>query len=64
MAGVRPLLTAFAAIVVLAGCGGSDEEEAAAPAAGVEDLASVESLKEAFNTDAGKTRLLLILSPT
>jgi hypothetical protein len=64
VAAVRPLLTVLAGIVVLAGCGGSGEEEAASPAGGVQELASVEPLKEAFNADAGKTRLLLILSPT
>jgi hypothetical protein len=64
VAGVRRLLTVLAAIVVLAGCGGSDEEESAPPAAGIQELTSVGPLKEAFNADAGKTRLLLILSPT
>jgi hypothetical protein len=64
VAAVRPLLTVLGAIVLLAGCGGSDEEEPAAPAGGVEELTSVEPLKQAFNADTGKKRLLLILSPT
>jgi hypothetical protein len=62
---VRPLLSVLAAIALLAGCGGSDEEQPAAPAAdGVRDLASAEPLQQAFDVDAGQPRLLLILSPT
>lgn len=60
---MRPLLTVLAAIV-LAGCGGSDAEEPAAPVLGVRDLTSLEPLKAAFNGDAGTPRLLLILEPT
>lgn len=61
---MRPLLTVLGAIVLLAGCGGSDEREAAAPADGVRELTSVDPLKEAIDADAGEPRLLLILSPT
>jgi hypothetical protein len=65
VAAVRPLLTVLAAILLLAGCGGSDLEEASAPPAdGVRELTSVEPLREAFNADEGEARLVLILSPT
>jgi hypothetical protein len=68
---VRPALTVLAGIVVLAvaGCGGSDSasppaqaSSAARPA--VADLKSIDTLKADFNADAGRSRLLLILSPT
>jgi hypothetical protein len=65
---VRPPLTVLAGIVVLAvaGCGGSDSASPTgqAPSSSVRDLESVDPLKEAFNADAGRSRLLLILSPT
>jgi hypothetical protein len=68
VARVRPALTVLAGIVVLvvAGCGGSDAAppEAQDPPSSVRDLESVDPLKEAFNADAGRSRLLLILSPT
>jgi hypothetical protein len=72
VARVRPALTVLAGIVVLAvaGCGGAggDSDSASpgaqAPPPAVRDLESVEPLKETFNADAGRSRLLLILSPT
>ena len=52
--------------LVLAGCGG---DEAAAPEAGstessVEELANVLQLRSDFEADAGKTRAIVLLSPT
>ncbi len=61
-------------LLVLAGCGGGSADEAAAPpqaepgdaapATGVEELANVLQLRSDFEADAGKTRVLFLLSPT
>jgi hypothetical protein len=54
------------ALLVLAGCGG-DETAAptAAPAAeSVHELANVLQLRSDFEADAGKTRLIVLFSPT
>jgi ABC-type glycerol-3-phosphate transport system substrate-binding protein len=55
----------FLAAVALAGCGGN---ETATPettdSGGVEELANVLDLRGAFEADAGKTRVVLLLSPT
>ncbi len=52
-------------LLALAGCGGTDSgEEAAAPADGVQELANVLQLRSDFEGGAGKTRLLLLFSPT
>ena len=67
MATVRPALTALAGVVVLvlSGCGGSgDAQPAEATQRPLKDLVTVDALKQDFNADAGRTRLLLILSPT
>lgn len=68
MASVRPALTVLAGVVVLvlSGCGGgSGDAEPAKPAQRpLKDLVSVDALKQDFNADKGRTRLLLILSPT
>jgi hypothetical protein len=65
---VRPALTVLAGIVVLvgAGCAGSDNASPGAQArpSTVRDLDTLDPLKGAFNADAGRSRLLLILSPT
>ena len=53
----------LAAVVVAAGCGGSDSGTSA-PAAVVVKLASLDPITERFEADRGKPRLLLILSPT
>jgi hypothetical protein len=58
----------LAAVVVAAGCGGSDEVTSA-PATGpaeeaVVELASLDPITQRFDADRGKPRLLLILSPT
>jgi hypothetical protein len=50
----------------LAGCGG-DEEAASTqpdPTAGVQELDNVLGLRSAFEADAGKTRVILLFSPT
>jgi hypothetical protein len=73
VARVRPALTVLAGIVVLAvaGCGGAggDSDSAPPPSAQdesspVRDLETLEPLKQDFNADSGRSRLLLILSPT
>jgi len=52
-------------LLALAGCGGADpSEQAAAPTDGVQELANVLQLRSDFETDAGKTRLLLLFAPT
>ena len=65
---MRALLTMLAAVVVAAGCGGSDSGTSA-PATGpageeVVELASLDPITQRFDADRGKPRLLLILSPT
>ena len=63
---MRRLALLLLASVVLAGCGG--DEETAAPEAtaadGVEELANVLELRADFEADAGKTRVIVLLSPT
>ena len=53
------------ALLALAGCGG-DETAApeAAPADGVKELGNVLDLRADFEADAGKTRVILLFSPT
>jgi hypothetical protein len=65
---VAPLLLAA---LVLAGCGGGDDEAAPAPAApaaeqagGVVELENVLGLAADFREGEGKARVLLLLSPT
>ena len=59
------LLLLAAGGLALAGCGGN---ESAAPETtgtdSVEELANVLDLRSAFEADAGRTRLVLLLSPT
>ena len=51
-------------LLPLGGCGGSDES-ADAPAGGaITELDNVLALRSDFAADAGKTRLLLLFSPT
>jgi hypothetical protein len=67
VASVRAALIVLAGVVVVAlsGCGGSGEAQPAqATQRPLKDLVTVDALKDDFNADAGRTRLLLILSPT
>lgn len=51
--------------VLLTGCFGSDQSTRVASEPGkVTELKSLDTLKAAFDADEGKTRLLLLLSPT
>jgi ABC-type glycerol-3-phosphate transport system substrate-binding protein len=60
----NPALLLLAALA-LAGCGGDGTAAPeAAPGSGVEELANVLDLRAAFEADAGKTRLLVLFSPT
>ena len=64
---MRPALTVLAGVVVLAlsGCGGSgDAQSAKATQRPLKDLVTVDALKRDFNADSGRTRLLLVFSPT
>ena len=61
---------AFVALLVLlaAACGGEEEAGTTAPAgaatAEIVDIDGVEPIREQFEADAGKRRLLLVFSPT
>ena len=61
-----PLLGLLVALLTLAGCGG---DETAAPTAApatdsVQELANVLQLRSDFEADTGKTRLIVLFSPT
>ena len=56
---------ALLVLLALAGCGGAEtREQAAAPVDGVHELANVLQLRSDVEAGAGKTRLLLLFSPT
>jgi hypothetical protein len=60
----RPALLLLA-LLALAGCGGEKTATpAAGPAEGVHELANVLQLRSDFEADAGKTRVIVLLSPT
>ncbi len=63
---MRRLALVLLALVFLAGCGGNEETAApeAASTEGVEDLTNVLALRSDFEADAGKTRVIVLLSPT
>ena len=50
--------------VALAGCGGSDDEAQAPTRSAVTELDNVLALRSDFEAASGKTRLLVLLSPT
>jgi ABC-type glycerol-3-phosphate transport system substrate-binding protein len=62
---VARLALLLVAALALAACGG-DDEQAGAPvgSADVEELANVLDLRADFEDDAGKTRMIVLLSPT
>jgi hypothetical protein len=62
---LRPILGLLAVFVVLAGqAPGVGVSSPIVVAATPADLHGVEELKALFNNDAGKVRLVLLLSPT
>ena len=55
------------AVLALAGCGGDEDAapaQTASAAGGVKQLANVLDLRSDFEADAGKTRVILLFSPT
>ena len=64
---MRRALVLLLLLLAAAGCGGGGEEAASAepePAGRVQELENVLALRSAFETDAGKTRVVLLFSPT
>ena len=73
---LRRVLLLLLAALLLAGCGGGDNEDEAAPpteeppqattqrAGEIVDLENVLALRSDFEADAGKARVLILLSPT
>ena len=50
--------------IALAGCGASDDEAQAPPRSSVSELDNVLALRSDFEAASGKTRLLVLFSPT
>jgi hypothetical protein len=67
-AGATAKTVVLLAALALAGCGGDNaaapETQPAVTGAGVEDLDNVLALRSDFEADAGKTRVILLFSPT
>ena len=61
---MRRLIPLLLAALALAACGGDGEQAAAPATGGVQSLDNVLALRSAFEADAGKTRVLLLFSPT
>ena len=52
-------------LLAASGCGGGDEQAASTvPTVGVQELENVLALRSDFESDAGKTRVILLFSPT
>ena len=51
-------------LLAVAGCGGNNESADAPARDSITDLDNVLALRSDFESDAGKTRLLLLFSPT
>ena len=63
----RAALLLLLLVLGLTGCGGGEESAPTAqsePTAGVQELDNVLALRSDFEADAGKTRVILLLSPT
>jgi hypothetical protein len=64
---VRRAFVLLLLLLAATGCGGGEEGAASAepaPTAGVQELENVLALRSDFEADAGKTRVVLLLSPT
>jgi hypothetical protein len=61
---VRRLAVLLLGLLTLAACGGGDEKTATPASSEVRDLANVFELRADFEGDRGKTRVLLVFSPT
>jgi hypothetical protein len=65
---MRSAAVLLLALLAVAGCGGDEEratpETAVAPETAVKELANVLDLRSDFAADAGKTRVIVLLSPT
>jgi ABC-type glycerol-3-phosphate transport system substrate-binding protein len=62
----RAALLLLLAVLALTGCGGEESAPTTQiePTAGVQELDNVLALRADFEADAGKTRVILLLSPT
>ena len=56
--GMRRRFTAFAVAVLALTCGAASSKPK------LQDISSIDQLRSAFEQDAGKPRLVLLLSPT
>ena len=60
---ILPLLAAFVLVFSACASSGGPKTESA-PTAKVAELGGVSDLRERFNEDSGKVRLILLISPT